>query len=69
MNCLYCGTPIPTKGATGHERKFCSTTCKAAAWAVASRWGMWLCAWWAKRNGLPLSKAPETPDGCVGGGK
>lgn len=36
--CLRCGTTIPERGVGGQLRKYCSATCRTAAWKAASGW-------------------------------
>lgn len=36
--CMRCGKAIPERGARGQLRKYCSATCRTAAWKVASGW-------------------------------
>jgi DNA invertase Pin-like site-specific DNA recombinase len=36
--CRRCGTAIPERGARGQLQKYCSVTCRTAAWRVARGW-------------------------------
>jgi DNA invertase Pin-like site-specific DNA recombinase len=38
IECLRCGTTIPERGVTGQFRKYCSATCRTAAWKEKSGW-------------------------------